>query len=140
MKLLTGGGGSIFGGEIALEILFSEWLKGWANYSYQHRDFHDSRLLGVAPQHKGNVGLNFTLPKGFEADLFVNIVGEATGLPAKVNPYTMVNLHLGYNFELLGTKGKLNFGAFNLFNDRHREVPGGDIIERRISGGLQFRF
>ena len=140
LHLLTGGGGSIFGGEIGFEFLLSEWLKGFMNYSYQERDFDDRRLLGIAPHHKGNVGLNFTLPKGFEADLFVNAVGRNDGLPSHVDPYALVNLRLGYKFELLGTKGRLNFGVFDLFNDRHREVRGGDIIERRISGGLHFSF
>jgi hypothetical protein len=51
-----------------------------------------------------------------------------------------VNLRLGYQFKLLGAKGKLQFSVFNLFNDRHREIRGGDIIERRITGGLQFNF
>lgn len=139
LVVLTGGGGSIYGGEVAFDFLFSEWLKGFANYSYQERDL-DFQLLGIGPSHKGNVGLNFTLPKGFEADVFLNGVGESTGIPGKVDPYTLVNLRLGYQFELLGGKGKLNFAVFNLFNDRHREVRGGDIIERRITGGLQLSF
>ncbi len=139
LKLFTGGGGSIYGGEVGLDFLFTDWLKGQMNYSFQQRNVA-WELLGIGARHKGNVGLRFTLPEGLEADVFVNIVGESTGFPAKVDPYTMVNLRLGYRFELLGTKGSLFFGASNLFNDRHREVPGGDIIERRISGGLQFKF
>ena len=71
---------------------------------------------------------------------FVNAVGRTDGFPGHVDSYTLVNLRLGYKFELLGSKGKLNFGVFNLFNDRHREVRGGDIIERRISGGLHLSF
>jgi outer membrane receptor protein involved in Fe transport len=140
LRLLTGGGGSIFGGEIGLEFLLSEWLKGFVNYSYQERNFDDRRLLGTAPHHKGNLGLNFTLPKNLDADIFINAVGRSDGLPGHVDPYTLMNLRLGYKFDLLGSKGKLNFSIFNLFNDRHREIPGGDIIDRRISGGLQFSF
>lgn len=139
-RLFTGGGGSVFGGEIGFEFLISEWLKGFMNYSYQERDFDDRRLLGIAPHHKGNAGLNFTLPKGFEADIFLNTVGQSTGLPSKVDPYTLVNLRLGYQFELWGTKGRLGFSVFNLLNDRHREVRGGDTIERRITGALQLKF
>lgn len=140
LSLSTGGGGSIFGGEIGFEFLFTDWLKGFMNYSYQEREFDDRRLLGVAPHHKGNAGLNFTLPKGFEADLFVNAVGRTDGFPGHVDPYALVNLRLGYQFQLLGTKGSLGFSVFNLLNDRHREVRGGDIIERRLTGSLQLKF
>jgi outer membrane receptor protein involved in Fe transport len=139
LDILTGGGGSIYGGEVAFEFLFSEWLKGFMNYSFQERDV-DLELLGIAPRHKGNVGLNFTLPKGFEGDVFVSTVGQSTGSPGKVDSYSLVNLRLGYQFKLLGAKGELDVRVFNLFNDRHREIPGGDIIERRITGGLQFNF
>jgi len=140
LDVLTDGGGSIFGGEVSFEFLLTEWLKGFMNYSYQERHL-DSQLLGVGSPHKGNVGLNFTLPKSFEADIFVNGVGRSTGERAgKADSYTLVNLHLGYPFQLLGTKAKLDFQVFNLFNDRHREVVGGDIIERRISGGVRFNF
>jgi len=37
-------------------------------------------------------------------------------------------------------KGRLGFVGFNVFNDRHREVPGGDIIDRRLTGFLELRF
>ncbi len=139
LVLLTGGGGSFYGGEVAFEFLLSEWLKGFVNYSYQERDVA-LKLLGMGPHHKGNVGLNFTLPKGFEGDVYVSTVGQSTGSPGKVDSYSLVNLRLGYQFKLLGAKGELDVRVFNLFNDRHREIPGGDIIERRITGGLQFNF
>ena len=140
LEVLTGNGGSIFGGEIGFEFLLTDWLKGFMNYSYQERRL-DSQLLGVGSPHKGNVGLNFTLPKSFEADVFVNGVGRSTGERAgKADSYTLVNLRLGYKFELPGTKGSLSLGVFNLFNDRHREVVGGDIIDRRISGALRLSF
>lgn len=140
LALSTGGGGSILGGEFALEFLITDWLKGFANYSYQNRDIDDQRLLGMGARHKGNVGLHFDLPKGFQADFFVNAVGESTGFPGTVGPYTLVNLHLGYEFELPAVKGRLGFVGFNLFDDRHREVPGGDIIDRRLGGFLQLNF
>jgi iron complex outermembrane receptor protein len=140
ITIQNGGGGSIFGSEFGLEFLISDWLKGFTNYSFQHRSVSDARVLGMGPRHKGNVGLSLDLPKGFEADVFVNIVGPSSGFPGKVDAYNTVNLRLGYQFELLGSKGRLMFGVANLFNDRHREIPGGDIIERRITGGFQFKF
>jgi iron complex outermembrane receptor protein len=137
--ILTQGDGYIVGGEIGFEFLFNDWLKGFANYSYQERHA-DPNILGVAPHHKGNIGLSFNLPKRFEADVFMNSVGRSSGFPAPVDPYTTVNLRLGYPFELLGAKSRLSFAVSNLFNDKHKEFPGGDTIERRITGLLQFRF
>ena len=140
IRVLSGGGGSIYGGEISLEFLITEWLKGFTNYSYQERDIRDHDLLGVGANHKGNVGLNFTLPKGFEADVFVNSVSRSKQSPGSVAPYSMVNLRLGYQFEIMGTKGNLGVGVLNLFNDKHREAPKAALIERRITGGLQLKF
>jgi iron complex outermembrane receptor protein len=137
--VLTQGDGYVFGGEIGVEFLFSDWLKGFANYSYQQRHA-DPNILGLGPRHKGNIGLSFNLPKRFEADVFMNAVGRSTGAPAPVDPYTTLNLRLGYPFEILGTKARLSFAVSNLFNDKHKEFPGGDTIERRITGLLQFRF
>jgi iron complex outermembrane recepter protein len=140
IAVLSGGGGSVYGGEVALKYLFNEGLTGFANYSYQQRDFRDHSLLGAGANHKGNVGLNFTLPKGFEADLFVNSVSRTKQSPGSVAPYATVNLRLGYQFDIMGTKGNLGVGVFNLFNDKHREAPLAAVIERRITGGLQLKF
>jgi len=131
--------GSIFGGEFSLEFLLAEWLKGFLNYSYQEREV-DLRSLGMAPHHKGNVGLNVSLKNGFSASVFVHHVGESEGFPGHVNPYTLVNVRLGYQFKVLGNETELSLQAFNLFNDVHREIPGGDLIERRVTGTLRFRF
>ena len=133
-------GGPIFGGEFSLEFFVTEWLQGFVNYSYQDRDFDDEIALGVVPRNKGNVGLNFTLPEGFSADVFINVVGESQGAPGKVDPYTLVNLRLGYQFEVLGADAELVFAVFNLFNDKHQEVPGGDTIDRRITGSVHVSF
>jgi iron complex outermembrane receptor protein len=132
--------GPIYGGEFSLEFFLVEWLQGFLNYSYQDRDFDNPIALGVVPRHKGNFGLNFTLPHGFSADVFVNAVGESEGAPGKVDPYTLVNIRLGYQFEVLGADAEVDFAVFNLFNDVHQEIPGGDFIDRRITGSIHLSF
>ena len=131
--------GSIFGGEVSLEFFLAEWLKGFLNYSYQERRV-DIKSLGIAPHHKGNVGLNFSFKNGFSANVFVHHVGESEGSPGKVNPYTLVNVRLGYQFKILGNRTEIALAAFNLFNDVHREHPGSDLIERRVTGTVRFSF
>ena len=84
--------------------------------------------------------MNFTLPYGFSADVFVNAVGESEGFPGKVDPYTLVNIRLGYQFEVLGADAEVDFAVFNLFNDVHQEIPGGDFIDRRITGSVHLSF
>lgn len=139
-EVLRGGGGSIYGGEIGLQYLLTDWLKGFTNYSYQERDFHNHDLMGVGANHKGNVGLNFTLAKGLEADVFVNALSRSKQSPGSVAPYSMLHLRLGYQFELMGAKGNVGLAVFNLPNDKHRETPKAGLIERRITGGLQLKF
>ena len=58
----------------------------------------------------------------------------------RVHPYTLVNLRLGYRCTVFGNEAELALQAFNLFNDVHREVPDGDLIERRVSGTIRYRF
>jgi len=58
-------------------------------------------------------------------------------LPARLNPCETTS---GVPFKLFGHDTELAIQAFNLFNDVHREVPGGDLSERRVSGTLRYRF
>lgn len=133
-------GHSQVGGELALEVLITEGLKGFVNYSYQDRDIDDPEVPGMAPRHKANLGLNLSLKNGFSANLLIHHVGEGHGAPGSVDPYTLVNLRLAQRFKLLGHEAEAAIQAFNLFNDVHREFPGGDLIERRVSGTIRYRF
>ena len=87
--------------------------------------------MGFAPQHKANVGMTFSFPNGLSANILVHYVGEARGVVdftppvARVDPYTLVNLRLGYRFTVFGNEAELAIQAFNLFNDVHQEFPSG---------------
>jgi outer membrane receptor for ferrienterochelin and colicin len=131
---------STVGGEAGLEALISEYVKGFVNYSYQERMVDDPRVPGVVPRHKVNAGVTVSLRTGFSATLLLHYVGEAEGKQQRVDPYTMVNLRLAQRFKILGQEAEIAVQAFNLFNDVHREMPGGDLIERRISGTLRVSF
>jgi len=139
------GDGTIFGSELGIEVFITLWLKGFLNYSYQDRT-GDIASMGFASHHKANAGLTFCFSNGLSANILVHYVGEAEGVVAfsppiaRVNPYTLVNLRLGYRFNVLGNETEAAIQAFNLFNDVHREIPGGDLIERRVSGTIRYRF
>jgi outer membrane receptor protein involved in Fe transport len=111
------------------------------------------RVDGIAPHHKANAGLTFSFPNGLSANILVHYIGEAEGVvdftpPLRtVDPYTLVNIRLGYRFTVFGNEAEVAIQAFNLFNDVHQEFPGGagfpqggDLIERRVRGTIRYRF
>jgi outer membrane receptor for ferrienterochelin and colicin len=131
---------STVGGEVGLEVLITRGLTALANYSYQDREIDDPAVPGVVPRHKVNAGLHLSLRGGFSATLVVHYVGEAEGARGRVDPYTLVNLRLAQRFKFLGQDAEVSLQAFNLLDDVHREMPGGDLIERRISGTFRVHF
>jgi iron complex outermembrane receptor protein len=142
-------GGFGYGGEVGVEAFLTDWLRGFANYSYQEMQA-DPQVLGLAPHHKGNVGLFATLPSGFSATLILHVVGEAESIslpfPAgsvqiRSDAYAQVDARVAYRFSLFGADTELALSATNLFNDPHQEItPGGDTITRRVIGWLRVRF
>ena len=132
------------GGEVGLNLWLREWLKGWANYSYQGiTDEESNKRIRTAPQAKINLGLNFKFKNGFSANFLAHYVGETewevkTGMGARdlrrVRPYTLLNAKLGYRFW--GERFEIAGAAFNLFNRKHREYPLGDEIGRRVVAEL----
>lgn len=141
-QFINKGHADIRGGEVGLEVFITPWLQGFLNYSYQERR-PKALLVGLADsasRHKGNAGLTFSVPTGLSATVLVHHVGkpEAPSQPSG-HSYTLVNLRLGYQFKLFGNEAEVAIQAFNLLNDVHREISGGDLIERRVSGTLRYR-
>ena len=141
-------GGFSYGGEVGVETLFTDWLRGFANYSYQEMRA-DPHVLGLAPRHKGNVGLLATFRNGFSATLIVHAVGEAEtvslpipagSVPIRAESYAQVDARAAYRFALFGADAEVALSASNLFNNPHQEISGGDRITRRVTGWLRLRF
>ncbi|MFN3477293.1 MAG: TonB-dependent receptor plug domain-containing protein, partial [Candidatus Methylomirabilales bacterium] len=133
-------GGRILGGEVGLEVLIAEGVRGFGNYSYQDRNGADPGVLGMVPRHKANLGFHLSLKNGFSANLLLHYVGESHGASGRLGAYMLVNPRLAQRFKVLGHEVEAALQAFNLLNDVHRELPGGDLLERRVSGTLRFRF
>ena len=138
-QFINVGSGEVIGMEVGIEVLLSSWLTGFLNYSYQDRRGHVS-AMGFAPHHKGNAGLTGTFPNGLSATTLVHYVGELDTPASGVGAYTLTNVHVGYRWHVFGHETELALQVFNLFNEVHREVPGGDLIERRVSGTIRSRF
>jgi iron complex outermembrane receptor protein len=141
-------GGFGYGGEVGVEAFLTDWLRALANYSYQEMRAETS-VLGLAPHHKANAGLFATFRNGVSASLIVHLVGEAETIslpfpgapvPIRAAPYAQVDARLAYRFALFGAEAEAALAAANVFNDPHREIPGGDRITRRVTGTLRIRF
>jgi outer membrane receptor protein involved in Fe transport len=139
-QFINGGDGESVGGEVGFDAFITPWLTGFLNYSYQDRK-PDVLIPDPAPHHKGNAGLTASFTNGLSATVLVHYVGEpeAPGRKQGLSPYTLVNLRRGSRFKLFGNEMEAAIQAFNLFNDVHREINGGDLIERRVSGTLRYR-
>ncbi|WP_447977926.1 TonB-dependent receptor plug domain-containing protein [Candidatus Nitrospira bockiana] len=158
LKNVNGGSADIYGGEAGVEVLITDWLRGFANYAYQELG---QTLTGLArrgaPTHKLNAGLHGEWDNGLSAQALVHYYGVATyplidffpqfaaaGLiptssvpDPRVGSYTLLNLRAGY--WLWRDKAELAVSVFNALNDRHREHPLGDVIGSRVMGWLTIK-
>ncbi len=75
----NGGRGDIFGGEAGFEILFTPWLSGFANYSYQ--DF-DQKFIGLnrrtGARSKVSGELRIDMENGLNGKALFHYVGPTT--------------------------------------------------------------
>jgi len=131
--------GDAHGTEAGLEARLTSWLNGFANYSYLQRK-GNTALMGLASNHKANVGFAARLGWGFSASATGSYVGVPENGHTGLDPYLLVNLRVANAFKVSGMAGELSLEVFNLSNDAHREVTGGDVIDRRVSGSLRVRF
>lgn len=123
----------------------NEWRFGF-NYSYQEEPEAtgiDPAEINSPPENRLNVSLAYSGPKFF-ADLNVNYVDEArwtdvldSRFHGITEDYTMTNLSLGYRFN---DKVTLSVIGVNIFDDDILQHIFGDIISRKVTGQVAFRF
>lgn len=157
---VNGGLADIYGGEAGLEILFTTWLSGFANYAYQEtgQSFSGFSRRGF-PHHKVNAGLRLT-GNLINGEVLYHYVGGAsyplpdifgsltrffpsgTVIPQEQIPaYHLLNLRLSYVLWRQQTgdnvrEAELAVSVFNALNDTHREHPLGDLLGTRVMGWL----
>ncbi len=149
------GEADIFGVEMGLEYWATPWLSGFVNGAYQTIG---QTIRGInkraGPQWKINGGLRLQNDLGLSSEVGVHYV-SATTYPlasafttlapfgvtapdARVGPYTLLNLRVGYSFW--NEKAEVAISVFNALNDRHKEHPLGDTIGSRGLGWLTLKF
>ncbi len=115
------------------------------NYSYQK----DPKITGIpeeelgkAPTHRANVALGWD-----GGTLFVNANAnyqseaywaDVLSIQGTTDAFTMVNATIG--LRLFDGRATLSIIGQNLFDERLQQHLFGDIITRKVTGQLQFRF
>lgn len=160
------GQADIYGGEAETEFLVTQWLSGFANFSYQEvgQSFQDQARRAV-PRFKWNMGMRAEFQNGINGEAAFHHYGSVTypisstfaifaaipnsGVTApdpRVGSYNLLNIRGGYKFwKQKASAGYLReaevaVSAFNALNDKHQEHPLGDTIGSRVMGWLTVRF
>jgi outer membrane receptor for ferrienterochelin and colicin len=160
------GQADIYGGEAGMEFIATQWLSGFANFSYQEfgQSFTGDAQRG-GPRFKWNIGLRGEWENGLSGEAFFHHYGSATypispafsafaAVPGTgvivpnghVGSYNLFNLRGAYKFwKQKASAGfmreaEVAISAFNSLNDRHQEHPLGDTIGSRVMGWLTVRF
>ncbi|MFQ6034730.1 MAG: TonB-dependent receptor plug domain-containing protein [Sedimentisphaerales bacterium] len=140
--------------ELGFDFLFTDWLTGFANYTYQRIHRSDLGSLEVDPKNMVNFGFHAKSGKWSSGltfhyvDKFYEIYDAANpalgrlSSPQKVDPYITLDARIAYKL-----KDNLEFAltAFNLFNDKHYESNpvgwiGADKVDRRIMASVTYKF
>ena len=140
--------------ELGFDFLITDWLSGFANYSYQSIRRSDFSGFVIDPHNTLNLGIQAKSAKWSSnltfhyVDTYYEIydaANPALGLlntPQIVDPYTTVDVRIAYrptdNFEVA-------LAALNLLRNIHYETNptgwiGADKVDRRISMSISCKF
>ncbi len=125
----------------------TEWRMGF-NYSFQDTpevsSDIDEAAIAIPPENRFNFSIAYNGAKLF-ADLNVNYVDEAfwtdvldSRFHGPTDEYTMVNLSLGT--RLMDDKVTISLIGVNIFDEDVMQHVFGDVISRKVTGQLSFRF
>lgn len=131
---------NILGCETGVEFLITDYLKGFANYTVQEmRDLKTRSTYRAAPRNKFNVGFDYTLKNGFNAEITLNYVEHYEMSLGKIPAYTLMNGRIGYVFPRKDLGLALVF--YNILHDEHRECSGtGDEIRTAVTMNVIYKF
>ena len=154
---------NVYGAELGVRTFPVEGLDVYANYTLMKVDQDNSsctptqKSILSAPDartsaHKINAGVQLRTKVGIDAEVDVHYVSpedwaeqasdvqkqEVVYVSTHLDAYTLVNGRLGYRF--LHNQAEISGVAFNLLDDRHREHPFGQLIDRRLMGFFTYRF
>ncbi len=140
---------SYYGADVSVQVLASERLEMFSNFSWVSDDFFDhtetghkdkSSVLALnAPAFKVKIGGSYEFGMGLSVRTSCRYVGGFKVLSGqyngKVEPYFLVDLGIGYN--IIGGL-RADFSVSNLTNNLHREFVGAPKIGRVATLRLLF--
>ena len=152
----------VYGAEVGARAYPIDGVDLYANYTLmdvQQRDTGcTAEQIGLlvndarTSKYKINGGVQVRTPLGIDGELDVHYVSpedwaeQVTDLQKQqvvyqsfhLDAYTLLNARVGYRF--LDGHAELSAVAFNLLDDKHREHPFGQILDRRLMGFFTYRF
>ncbi|MBF0099503.1 MAG: TonB-dependent receptor plug domain-containing protein [Desulfobacterales bacterium] len=143
--------------EFETEYQFTAYLKGKFNYTYiEQKEKADKvkELLIMTPKHMANAELRAKFKNGWSTNISLyfkdrTIWREYTwASPLKdtraggtAAGYGILNIRIGYEFNLYDTNSEIAIFAFNLLDKRYDDYPmDTSDIGRRITAHLSFAF
>ncbi|MGD9852107.1 MAG: TonB-dependent receptor plug domain-containing protein [Nitrospirales bacterium] len=152
------GEADIYGGEAGFEVLFTPWLSGLANYSYQEiEQTFRGQIARGGPRFKWNAGLRAEFENGLSGEVLYHYYGATkyainsafplflgTSSPGpRIGSYNLLNLRGAYRFRiepLGGREAEVAVSVFNALNDKHKEHPLGETIKNLVMGWLTITY
>jgi outer membrane cobalamin receptor len=152
----------VYGAEVGARAFPIEGLDVYANYTLMDVQQRDSGCtpaqIGLlvndarTSKYKINGGVQVRTRAGIDGEIDVHYVSpedwaeQVTDLQKQqvvyqsfhLDAYTLVNARVGYRF--LGNHAEVSGVAFNLLDDKHREHPFGQILDRRLMAFFTYRF
>jgi iron complex outermembrane receptor protein len=153
---------SVVGAELGVRTFPVEGLDLYANYTFMNvkqmnggcsadqlaRIGQDARTSA----HKVNAGVQLRTRIGVDASVDFHYVSPQDWAEQVTNQrqqrlefqsfhldaYTLLHARVGYRF--LGNRAEASGVAFNLLDDKHREHPFGQLVDRRIMGFFTYAF
>ncbi len=123
--------------ELSGRIQLREWLTAYGSYTYddveiRNQDtFGDGERIPITPKHRGTIGLEATLPLGFEAGINANYVGSRFvanslgGDLGSLGKYARYDARIGWGTEIMeGMRFQLDATGHNLTDRVYSEFAG----------------
>jgi len=141
--------------EIGTKAKPFSWLMVWGNYSYTRPTLRGDSFSGEdipsVPRHKGTLGADFDIGKGFLLNTRLNIIGSRffisdwANQAERLDGYYSLDAKIAYSWKGL----KAFMGVNNLTNRKYAEYGVLDFLgrpnyypspERNFFGGLSYAF
>ena len=122
------------GGELTLQAAFTDEWSAQLSYAVQDSERLVDGGLDRWPEHRGVASVRWYRANSFEGQLSVHQVGDWVSRGSRIDSHTSVwfkgGMWFGYGRAALHLFGQ------NILGEEHAEVPGGDLLDRKI--GLTF--